>query len=100
LAGEVIGITPYCADLDDELEFSERCERGNEIKEWIRDCGMDIEGYVIIDDDNDMLPEQQERFVRTSGNLDHSDYVDGGGYGLTTECADKAIRILNCTSAE
>lgn len=94
LAGEVIGVTPMCADLDDDLAFSERCERGNEIKEWIDGCGFDIESYVIIDDDNDMLPEQQSVFVRTSDNVEHEDCVDVG-YGLTKTCAELAIGILN-----
>jgi hypothetical protein len=30
----------------------------------------------------------------TSGNTDHSDCIDIG-YGLTKECSDWAIRILN-----
>lgn len=99
LAGEVIDVTPVCADLDDDLAFSERCERGSEIKEWLEGCGLDVESYVIVDDDNDMLPSQQDRFVRTSSNKDHEDCVDVG-YGLTSRCADMVIGILNRPSAE
>ena len=39
-----------------------------------------------------MLPNQQERFVRTSNNK-HSDCIDG--YGLTKQCAEQVINILN-----
>jgi len=34
-----------------------RTLRGTEIKEWV-DNNQDVESYVILDDDNDMLPEQ------------------------------------------
>jgi hypothetical protein len=45
----------------------------------IYDCS-----YVIIDDDADMLPEQQENFVQTNQF-----------YGITLADAEKAIKILN-----
>ncbi len=55
----------------------------------------DIESYVIIDDDNDMLKSQKDNFVLTVNNRDHEDCVDMMGYGLTKKCAEKAIEILN-----
>lgn len=84
--------------------------RGCEIDYWLRekgyyDCSWSreeqlriiersgIESYVIIDDDSDMLLSQKRNFVRTSGNTDHLDHVEG--FGLTVECALKAIAILN-----
>jgi hypothetical protein len=70
--GEIIGITPT-----DEKRF-----RGNEVKTWIEKYGADR--YVILDDDSDFLPEQQNNFIRT-------DSIFGLSYGD----AEKAIKILN-----
>lgn len=42
-------------------------ERGHEIQAWL-DANEDVEQYVILDDDADMLDSQQERFVRTDPN--------------------------------
>lgn len=89
LAGEVVDITPICRqpdykfveDRDFHAQFVERGERGREIQEWL-DKHPEVTSYVILDDDNDVLPHQKERFVRTSKNPDHPDAVDIG-YGLT-----------------
>ena len=59
--------------------------RGDEIKEWMSQAAVIVGRYVIIDDDNDMLDEQQEFYIKTS-------VFDGG---LKAEHADKAIKILN-----
>jgi len=94
--GEIIGITP---DLrwgtpEDRLEpGEEKYIRGDEIQA-ILDQKPEITNYVILDDDDDMLPSQMGNFVRTSNNINHPDCIDIG-YGLTNECANKAIRILN-----
>jgi hypothetical protein len=40
--------------------------RGHEIKEWL-DAHPEVESYVIVDDNSDMLPEQMDRFVQTCG---------------------------------
>jgi hypothetical protein len=82
LPGEVIGITPHSRDR----------HRGKEIEYYINHT--DIDRFVIIDDDNDMLKAQRKYFVKTSGNLSHPDCIDIG-YGLTKICAEKAIEILN-----
>jgi hypothetical protein len=71
LPGEVIGITPVL-----------NTARGEEIAEWLKE--NETESFVIIDDDRDMLPEQINSFVKTSGT-----------YGLTLKDAQKAIEILN-----
>lgn len=78
---EIIGTTP-------DTNFT----RGHEIQMWL-DRNPDVENYVILDDDNDMLDSQIPNFVKTSENFDHMDCVDIG-YGLTKICTDKAIKIL------
>lgn len=89
LPGEIIGITGYRKDLDC---FSK--QRGTEVQEYV-DKHPEIDTYVILDDDGDMLPHQWENhFVQCSENFDHDDKVDYG-YGLTRICSDKAISILN-----
>lgn len=90
LPGEVIGITEnirYNSGRDDNDVW-----RGHEIQAYIDK--YNIIDYVILDDDSDMLKSQLNNFVKTSGNYDHSDYLDIG-YGLTKECAEQAIQILN-----
>jgi hypothetical protein len=39
--------------------------RGEEIAAWLAEH-PEVENYAIVDDDNDMLPEQVDRFVRTN----------------------------------
>ena len=75
------------------MSFKERAERGHEIQYWL-DIHPEVTNYVILDDDNDFLDTQQKYFIQTSQNIDHSDCVDIG-YGLTSICTDKAIKILN-----
>lgn len=88
LPGKVVGITSSLCYKDG----NENLVRGDEIQEFIDK--FNIINYLILDDDTDMLPHQMNRFVRTSENYDHTDYVDAG-YGLTVECADQSIKILN-----
>jgi hypothetical protein len=71
LPGEVIGITPLL-----------NTDRGEEIAEWLRE--NEVDSYVIIDDDKDMLPEQLLNFVQTDGE-----------YGITFKETEKIIEILN-----
>lgn len=96
LAGEVIDITPNEVDVVKRgtCEFYDLVERGHEIQQWLDDR-TDVDSYVIIDDDNDMLKSQKDNFVLTVNNRDHEDCVDMMGYGLTKKCAEKAIEILN-----
>jgi hypothetical protein len=67
----VISITPSLASRN----------RGEEIKQWIE--SNDVENYLILDDDSDMLPEQLENFVNTSFWV-----------GLTDDDKEQAITIL------
>lgn len=92
LPGSVIDITPNEVDIVNTglCEYYDEVDRGHEIQQYIND--NNIKCYCIIDDVNDMLPNQQERFVRTSNNK-HSDCIDG--YGLTKQCAEQVINILN-----
>lgn len=53
LADRIVGETPYLGR-----------KRGEEIAKWLEDTGMAVDGYVIIDDDSDMLPDQP--FVHTT----------------------------------
>ncbi len=95
LPGDVIDVTPDCTYLFNEglLELTTRIERGYEIEYWL-DENPGVQKYVILDDNDDFLPYQRGNFVRTSNNINHPDCVDIG-YGLTNECTNKAIRILN-----
>lgn len=90
--GEIIGITP---DLYRHIDFEgeRKMVRGDEIQA-ILDRKHEITNYVILDDDTDMLKSQRMNFVQTSANINHLDCIDIG-YGLTKECANRAIRILN-----
>ena len=93
--GEIIGITPF-SYFNEDLESDPDIEicRGHEIKYWLDNTNNNIESYVILDDDDDMLNSQLNNFVKTSGNIDHPDCIDIG-YGLTKLCAKKAIQVLN-----
>ena len=57
--------------------------RGQEIKDWLEEH-PEVENYVIIDDDNDMLDEQLYHFVQTN-------FEDG----ITEVEAVRAIKVLN-----
>ena len=89
LPGHILDITPNTvsdeillnANLDDmELGVC----RGNEIKEWLSMHKGEVSNYVIIDDFDDLLPEQEEHAVLTETLI-----------GLTERDAENAIKILN-----
>lgn len=88
LPGRLIGITPNTvsdelllnADLDHMELFS---VRGMEIKEWLDKYGKKVRHYVIIDDMDNMLPEQKSHFVQTNPEV-----------GITDKNADEAIMML------
>lgn len=60
----IVGITPriYIENNDGSYDS---VDRGIEIKKYL-DAHDDIEEYCILDDDNDMLPEQMNSFVQTT----------------------------------
>lgn len=74
------GMTPRIPQKD----FGQ--ERGIEIQTWM-DKELEkneIESFVILDDDNDMLPEQMDKFILVNNQ-----------YGLSDIDVFKAIEILN-----
>ena len=85
LPGEIIGVTPILRSYrtDDDISFKDRAERGREIKDYLSQH-PEITDYVIIDDDDDFLPEQEDKFVQTWHQ-----------YGLTNVVAEKCIEILS-----
>lgn len=81
---KVIGVTSRVyAFKNDDVQHHYRVPRGVEIKMYL-DEHTDIDKYVILDDDSDMLLEQEPYFIRT----DETE-------GLTELDAEKAITILN-----
>lgn len=71
--------------------------RGVEIEYWIDNESQkfgDLQSYVILDDDSDMLLKQKNNYVQTYRNNEHPDCIDDG-FGLTDICTDAAIWILN-----
>lgn len=62
--------------------------RGEEIKMWL-DAHPTIRHYVIVDDNNWMLPEQQKRFVKTDSD-----------FGLSVGTVKKIIRILQMSERD
>ena len=89
LPGRVIDITPDSdsdelllhADLEN-MEFFDY--KGSEIKEWLSKHGKKVSRYVILDDEQEMLPEQRDNFVHINPVI-----------GISEEDATKAIKILN-----
>lgn len=58
--------------------------RGNEIQRWLDKHEDEVESYVILDDDNDMLEEQLFNFVQTDCY-----------YGMSERTVALAIQVLN-----
>ena len=63
--------------------------RGVEIQDWLENTDYDVESYVILDDDSDMLYWQKDNFVKTDTYL-----------GLNENNVNEAINILNKKSFE
>ena len=74
-------------DVTPRLWFSDfSIRRGEEIKFWLdkESEKHEIESFVILDDDSDMLPEQMNNFIHVDGQV-----------GLTDRDVLIAIEILN-----
>lgn len=89
LPGRIIGITPN--SVSDEMLLNADIDsielfhiRGEEIKEWLMKHAKRVSSYAIIDDMDNMLPEQQSHFVQTNPEV-----------GITEGDADTIITILN-----
>ncbi len=88
LPGVIRDVTPdYMCDgllLSPELSDADCLNaRGSKIKGWLIKHRGEVSEYVIIDDMDDVLPEQQAHFVWTDS-----------GVGISEEDAKKAIKIL------
>lgn len=88
LPGKLIGITPNSVSdemlLDADLDHIELFSiRGTEIKEWLTKNGRHVSQYAIIDDMDNMLPEQQSHFVKTDPEM-----------GISKDNVNQAIQIL------
>lgn len=91
LPGNVIGITPntvsdkFLLNVDlDNMDIM--AIRGQEVKEWLMLNKNEITNYVILDDMNDILQEQESHFVWIDPEV-----------GITSGNAVQAIFILNHT---
>ena len=73
----IVGVTSR--NMDDRIWES----RGEEIQQYL-DAHPEVENYVIVDDDNDMLDSQRDHFVKCS-------YM----FGLIPNRVEKIIEILN-----
>lgn len=84
IEAEVIDVTIDCTNLErfGTLIYYDAVERGHEIQEWLD--RNDVESYVIIDDQSDMLKSQSSNFVKIDPQK-----------GLTKEDAYLCIKILN-----
>lgn len=89
LPGTLLDITPNTVSDEvllnanlDEMELGV-C-RGNEIKEWLSRHEGEVSNYVIIDDFDDLLSEQEDHVVLTDTLI-----------GITEYDAAKAVKILN-----
>ena len=89
LPGTILDITPNT--ISDEMLLNANLDemelgvcRGNEIKEWLSKHNSEVSNYVIIDDFDDLLPEQEDHAVLTDSLI-----------GITDFDAKKAIMILN-----
>ena len=89
LPGQILDITPNTVSDETLLnanleEFQLGVCRGNEIKEWLSRNEGKVSNYVIIDDFDDMLSEQEDHVVLTDTLI-----------GITEWDAAKAVKILN-----
>jgi len=95
LPGEIIDVTPDCVDVCDatNIVYYDQVKRGHEIKLWL-DRHPEVTQYVIFDDIQDFLDEQQDYFVNCSTGEPVKPWKLGIP-GLKEECKIKAINILN-----
>lgn len=82
MPGRILDITPFAIDKSVIIDGYMIVQRGYEIKQWLRDNGRDRD-YIIIDDQDDFLPEQHRHIVRTDKKI-----------GLSHDDAQAAIKKL------
>jgi hypothetical protein len=81
VTGDIIGITSLERMKENGIYSGE--SRGRQIQEYIEENKDDIENYVIIDDDSDMLDSQLDNFVHTTFDS-----------GFNTIALEQALEIL------
>lgn len=79
---EIIGTTPHRYLLDKRLIYDTK-GRGLEIAKWLSTDGEEVESFIILDDDSDMV-YLSDHLIQTSSE-----------HGLTGFEADIAIDLLN-----
>ena len=102
--GEIIDTTPhfYAQGKQDDKKINYSVPRGCEIDWWLTNKAnfqrinwskkiqedylnkSNIENYIILDDDSDMLYSQKEHFIKTDVY-----------HGLTQDNVNQAIKVLN-----
>lgn len=81
LVGDIIGETPNLSSFS----FKGSSSRGREIREWLSD-NPSVEGFVILDDENDM-DGLQDKLIQTS-------FMNDVG-GIQEDHVEQAIFLLN-----
>ena len=81
--GEIIDKTPTINPLIDEIEVHGNIPRGLEIQKWLRSKPHNIESFVILDDNSDMV-HLSKFLVKTTWE-----------HGMLEQHVLKAIEILN-----
>lgn len=80
----VIGVTSQIyAFKHGSRDFHYRIQRGVEIYQWLKEHD-DVDAYVILDDDRDMLLSQAPHFIQVNGDI-----------GLCENNVELAIQVLN-----
>lgn len=74
----IYDITPFISD-----DKYKRNGRGGEIQTWL-DAHPEVENYIILDDDSDMLMSQLYHFIQTDWS-----------FGLTEREVELSIAVLN-----
>jgi HAD domain in Swiss Army Knife RNA repair proteins len=88
--GTLRGKTPDCVPCADPLSKRHVGERGDEIQAWLDSavlCGLEIESFVILDDDADMR-HLKDRLVKTT-------FAEG----LLDEHVERAVKMFKSPPA-
>jgi len=78
LDDKVIGVTP-----DLRGKYNTICCRSHEIKAWLNECHVQVDNYVILDDDANLFHEEDNHLVLTDD--------DNGFDKVSFELADKIL---------
>jgi len=87
LAVHFVDKTPDLNKIDSDRDIG--CWRGHEIAFWIQEFEKkngQLDSFLILDDDSDMLPHQKTNFVQTNWEV-----------GILDTHVEQAIKILGAT---